>query len=37
MAFEGIMGTLEALLGGWQDGDDDSKTFFGDLVESGSI
>ena len=37
MAFETIIAALDAALAGWQDGDDDSKAFFGDLVESGLI
>ena len=35
MDFAAIVAALEAVVTGWQEEDDDSKTFFGDLIESG--
>ena len=35
MFFEEIVNAIEAALTGWVESDDDSKVFFGELVESG--
>ena len=35
MSFENIVDAIDAALADWAESDDDSKVYFGDLVESG--
>ena len=37
MSFNSVVGDIEAALTDWVESEDDSKVFFGELVESGGL